>query len=230
METVAAYLEAFAVLAVAGFFIIKIDEWLQKRARRLPHKSPEAGSGYNGGSGSFTSRRARQPARSPWDRMPEHIKKQLLEEIKTLEHELAYELPAEIKKAVAMGDLSENAEYHMAKQRQDFVNARLGQLKRRMAELSLVNLANIPHDKAGFGSTVVVYDNTKDEELVYRLVTSEESDVSKGLISTTSPIGRGLVGKRVGDVATIVTPNGKRQLEILKLTTIHDEAEENGKG
>ncbi len=161
--------------------------------------------------------------------MPEHIKKQLLDEINSLEHELAYELPAEIKKAVAMGDLSENAEYHMAKQRQDFVNARLGQLKRRMAELSLVNLANIPRDKAGFGSTVVVYDSTKDEEFVYRLVTSEESDVAKGLISTTSPIGRGLVGKRVGDVTTIVTPNGKRQLEVLKLTTIHDDGE-NGDG
>ena len=164
--------------------------------------------------------------------MPEHIKKQLLAEISLLEHELSHELPAEIKKAVAMGDLSENAEYHMAKQRQDFVNARLGQLKRRMAELSLVNLANIPHDKTGFGSTVVVYDTTKDEEIVYRLVTSEESDVSKGLISTTSPIGRGLVGKRVGDTATIVTPNGNRELEILKLTTIHDEAaasaQENG--
>ena len=156
--------------------------------------------------------------------MPEHIKKQLLAEIELLEHELSHELPAEIKKAVAMGDLSENAEYHMAKQRQHFVDARLGQLKRRMAELSLVNLTNIPRDKTGFGSTVVVFDSTKDEEIVYRLVTSEESDVSKGLISTTSPIGRGLVGKRVGDIATIVTPNGKRELEVLKLTTIHDEA------
>ncbi|HUV71225.1 MAG TPA: transcription elongation factor GreA [Terracidiphilus sp.] len=154
--------------------------------------------------------------------MPEHIKKKLLEEIAVLERELAHELPAEIKKAASLGDLSENAEYHMAKQRQVFVNARLGQLKRRMAELSLVNLTNIPRDKTGFGSTVVVYDSTKDEEIVYRLVTSEESDVSKGLISTTSPIGQGLVGKRVGDVATIVTPNGKRELEILKLTTIHE--------
>ena len=156
--------------------------------------------------------------------MPENNKKKLLDEIKALAHELAHELPAEIKKAVAMGDLSENAEYHMAKQRQEFVNARLGMLKRRMAELSLVNLANIPRDRAGFGSTVVVFDSTKDEEIEYRLVTSEESDVAKGLISTTSPIGRGIVGKRVGDIATIVTPNGKRELEILKLTTVHDEA------
>ncbi|MEG9434186.1 GreA/GreB family elongation factor [Terriglobus sp. ADX1] len=152
------------------------------------------------------------------------ITKKLEEEIRLLEHELTTELPAEIKKAVALGDLSENAEYHMAKQRQEFVNARLGQLKKRMAELSLVNLANIPADKVGFGSTVVVFDTTKDEEITYKLVTSEESDVTKGLISTTSPIGKALVGKKVGDETTVVTPNGKRDLEILKLTTIHDAA------
>src|ERR1700757_1841781 len=157
--------------------------------------------------------------------MPEHIMKRLKEEIKQLEYELTTELPAEIKKAVALGDLSENAEYHMAKQRQVFVNARLGQLKKRMGELALVNLTNIPHDKVAFGSTIVVYDTSKDEEIEYKLVTSEESDVNKGLISTTSPIGRALVGKQVGDVATVVTPNGKRELEILKLSTIHDEAE-----
>jgi transcription elongation factor GreA len=157
--------------------------------------------------------------------MPEHIKKKLLEEIRVLEHELTHELPAEIKKAVALGDLSENAEYHMAKQRQEFVNARLGQLKKRMAELALVNLSNIPKDRVAFGSTVLVYDNSKDEKIEYKLVTSEESDVSKGLISTTSPIGKSLVGKQVGDTALVVTPNGKRELEVLKLTTIHDEAE-----
>jgi len=157
--------------------------------------------------------------------MTEQIKKKLLEEIKELERELTHDLPIEIKKAVAMGDLSENAEYHMAKQRQDFVNARLGQLKKRMGELALVNLANIPRDRAAFGSTVLVYDTSKDEKIEYKLVTSEESDVSKGLISTTSPIGRALVGKQVGDLATVVTPNGKRELEILKLVTIHDEAE-----
>jgi len=157
--------------------------------------------------------------------MPEHIKKQLQEEIHQLEHELAHELPAEIKKAVAMGDLSENAEYHMAKQRQEFVNARLGQLKKRMAELSLVNLSNIPRDRAAFGSTVIVYDTSKDEKIEYKLVTSEESDVNKGLISTTSPIGRSLIGKQVGDMAIVVTPNGKRELEVLKLTTIHESEE-----
>ena len=148
--------------------------------------------------------------------------KKLQEEIVQLEYELTTELPAEIKKAVALGDLSENAEYHSAKQRQEFVNARLGQLKKRMGELAMVNLANIPRNKVGFGSTIVVFDSTKNEELTYKLVTSEESDVTQGLISTTSPIGRSLVGKELGDIATVVTPNGKRELEVLKLTTIHD--------
>jgi transcription elongation factor GreA len=158
--------------------------------------------------------------------MLDHINARLAEEIKALEHELTTELPAEIKKAVALGDLSENAEYHMAKQRQVFVNARLGQLKRRMGELAMVNLANIPHDKVGFGSRLTVFDATKEEEIVYKLVTSEESDVSLGLISTTSPIGRALLGKKVGDVVQVVTPNGTRELEVLKLATIHDIAGE----
>jgi len=156
--------------------------------------------------------------------MPEHIKRELEEEIRALEHELAHELPKEIKKAVAMGDLSENAEYHMAKQRQEFVNARLGQLKKRMSELALVNLSNIPKDRVAFGSKVTVFDNSKEEQIVYTLVTSEESDVTKGLISTTSPIGRSLMGKKVGDTATVVTPNGNRELEVLQLVTVHDEA------
>ena len=155
--------------------------------------------------------------------IPDHIKKKLLDDIRQLEHELAHELPQEIKKAAALGDLSENAEYHMAKQRQEFVNARLGQMKKRMGELALVNFSNIPHDRVAFGSKVTVFDTTKDEELVYKLVTSEESDVGKGLISTTSPIGRALIGKQVGDTAVVVTPNGKRELEILKFVTIHDE-------
>ena len=157
--------------------------------------------------------------------MPEHIKKKLQEEIQTLEHELNVELPRELKKAVAMGDLSENAEYHMAKQRQEFVRARLGQLKKRVSDLSMINMNNIPRDRAALGSTVLIYDGTKGEEIEYKLVTSEESDVNKGLISTSSPIGRAVMGKKVGDTATVVTPAGNRELEILKLTTIHDEAE-----
>ena len=162
--------------------------------------------------------------------MPEHIKQKLQQEIRQLEHELAHELPAEIKKAVALGDLSENAEYHMAKQRQEFVRARLGQLKKRMGELSLINMNNIPRDRAGLGSEVTVYDSTKDEKIVYHLVTSEESDVGAGKISTTSPIGRGIMGKKEGDTFTIVTPSGKREMEILKLKTVHDLAERESEG
>ncbi len=160
--------------------------------------------------------------------MPEHIKKKLADEIAALEYELNHELPKELKRAIALGDLSENAEYHMAKQRQEIVRARLGQLKKRMADLSLVNMNNIPRDKVSLGSTVRVYDSGKDEEIEYKLVTSEESDISKGMISTASPIGRALMGKKVGDSATVVTPTGKRELEVLTLTTIHDEEEAQG--
>jgi transcription elongation factor GreA len=155
--------------------------------------------------------------------MQEQIKKKLQDEMNTLEHELNHELPKELKEAVALGDLSENAEYHMAKQRQEFVKARLRQLGRRLADLSLINMNNIPKDKIGLGSTVRVYDNDKNEEVKFQLVTSEESDVAAGKISTTSPIGRALLNKKVGDTAVIITPNGKREMEVLSLTTIHDE-------
>lgn len=151
------------------------------------------------------------------------IVKKLQEEIQVLEHELNHELPAELKKARAHGDLSENAEYIMAKQRQQFVNARLGQLRVRLADMSLVNMANIPKDRIAFGSRVVLYDIDRDAEVEYRLVTSEEADFAKGLISTTSPIGRGLMGKRVGDTVKITTPNGgTREFEVKQMQTIHD--------
>jgi transcription elongation factor GreA len=156
--------------------------------------------------------------------MTEQIKKKLQDEINALEHELVHELPKEIKKAAALGDLSENAEYHMAKQRQEFVKARLRQLGKRMGDLALINMDNIPRDKVGLGSTVRVYDNDKNEEVEYKLVTSEESDFASGKISTSSPIGRALLNKKVGDTAIVVTPNGKREMEILTLSTIHDEA------
>ena len=154
--------------------------------------------------------------------MTEQIRRKLQDEINALEHELVHELPKEIKKAAALGDLSENAEYHMAKQRQEFVKARVRQLGRRLADLSMVNMNNIPKDKVGLGSTVKVFDNTKNEEIEYNIVTSEESDVAAGKISTTSPIGRALLNKKVGDTAAVVTPIGNRELEILSLTTIHD--------
>src|SRR5438445_13773740 len=149
--------------------------------------------------------------------MTDQIKRKLRDEIEALEHELIHELPKEIKKAAALGDLSENAEYHTAKQRQEYLKARVRQLGQRLADLSLVNMNNIPKDKVGLGSTVTIFDGTKNEEMTYELVASEQSDVAAGRISTTSPIGRALLNKKVGDTATVVTPGGSREMEILKL-------------
>ncbi|HUP03053.1 MAG TPA: transcription elongation factor GreA [Bryobacteraceae bacterium] len=150
------------------------------------------------------------------------IKKRLQDEINTLEYELRNELPKEILKARAHGDLSENAEFHAAKERQGFVNARLGQLKQRLAEMSMIDFSKIPHDRAGLGSKLVVLDVNRDEEITYRLVTTEEADAANGKVSTTSPIGRALLGKREGDSVRVQSPGGVKELEILKLTTIHD--------
>jgi len=154
--------------------------------------------------------------------MTEHIKKKLSDEIAVLEYELNHELPKALKLAIAMGDLSENAEYHMAKQRQEIVRARLGQLKKRMGDLSLINMNNIPRDRASLGSRVKVYDSSKDEEIEYNLVTSEEADIAKGMISTSSPIGKALMGQKEGDTVTVVTRTGNREMDVLKLTTIHE--------
>jgi transcription elongation factor GreA len=156
----------------------------------------------------------------------EDFKKRLQDEIAALERELRTELPREILKARAHGDLSENAEYHAAKERQRYVDARLQQLQRRMVEWSMVDLSKIPQGRVGLGSRVVVLDTGKDERITFRLVTSEAADVSKGLISTNSPIGRGLLGKEVGDVVKIQIPGGTREMEILELTTIHDAGSE----
>ncbi len=157
----------------------------------------------------------------------EELKKKLQEEIAALEHEFRSELPKEILRARELGDLSENAEYHAAKERQGLVNARLGQLKARLGELSMIDLSRVPADRIGFGSTVVVYDITKAEQLTYRLVTSEETDVKQGLISTSSPIGRGLLNKKVGDEVKIIVPGGTLEYEVVRLTTIHGVTLEN---
>jgi transcription elongation factor GreA len=152
----------------------------------------------------------------------EELKKKLQEEIAALENELRIELPREILKAREHGDLSENAEYHSAKERQGLVNARLNQLNARLRDLSMIDMSQIPHDRIGLGSRVVVLDVQKDEQIRYKLVTSEEVDVAKGLISTSSPIGRGLLGKRVGDTVKIQIPGGVREMEVIELFTIHE--------
>jgi transcription elongation factor GreA len=153
----------------------------------------------------------------------EELKKKLAEEIAVLENELRVELPREILRAREHGDLSENAEYHAAKERQSWVSARLGQLNSRLREVSMIDMSKIPHDRVGLGSKVVILDVDKDEKLHYRLVTSEEVDVSKGLISTSSPIGRGLLGKQVGDTVKIQIPGGLREMEIVELLTVHQQ-------
>lgn len=152
----------------------------------------------------------------------EDLKKKLQEEIVALEHELRNELPKEILKARAHGDLRENAEFHAAKERQRYVDARLSQLTKRLADFSMIDLTKIPRDRVGLGSTVLVLDINKDEEVTYKIVTSEEADAPKGLISTNSPIGKGLLGRKVGEEVAIAIPGGQRKMEILNLTTIHD--------
>lgn len=138
-----------------------------------------------------------------------------------LDRELHLELPKEIQRARELGDLRENAEYQAAKERQTYVQARIAMLKRRMNEIALMNLDRIPHGKAGFGSTVTLDEG--GQQIVYQLVMPEDAEAEKGLISTSSPIGRAILNREEGDSVVVATPNGQRRFEILKLVTIHDE-------
>ena len=155
--------------------------------------------------------------------MKERLIKKFEDEIHALNHELKLELPREIKRARELGDLRENAEYHAAKERQRLVESRISMLQTRVAEIALINVDRIPKDRSGFGSTLHVVEST-GETIVYQLVMPEDADAAKGLISTTSPIGRALLNKEVGDVIKVPTPGGQREFEIVKLLTIHDEA------
>ncbi len=150
-------------------------------------------------------------------------KKRLEDEIRKLDRELKEELPLAFKKALEHGDLRENAEYQTAKERQSYVQSQLAALRARLSKLAMVNLTKIPTDKISYGSTVVLLDLDTDKEITYKLVTSEEADAPNGLISTTSPIGRSLMGHEEGDEVQIQTPGGIKRYEIVKLTTIHDE-------
>ena len=156
--------------------------------------------------------------------MTQAVKERLQAELEALETELRVHLPQQIKTAKEWGDLRENAEYHAALARQQFVQARIQQLRQRLSEVSSIDLSKVPHGKAAYGSTLVLYDAEREEEVTYRLVTPEESDPNKGLISTTSPVGRSLMGREEGDEVRVVTPAGARNFEIKKLTTLHDEA------
>lgn len=154
------------------------------------------------------------------------VKKRLEEQIKTLDYELKVQLPKEILRAREHGDLRENAEYKAAKERQSFLQARIGQLHRRLAALSMVNLDKIPKDKVGLGSSVKVRDTSSDEEFTYEIVTPEESDPSQGRISPSSPIGRCLLNHEPGDVVEVKVPSGTREYEITRLVTVHEQPKE----
>jgi transcription elongation factor GreA len=155
----------------------------------------------------------------------EGIKQKLQSELDELENELRVHLPREIKRAKEFGDLRENAEYHSALARQQFVQARIRDLRQRLSEISSIDVSRVPHDRIAYGSTVVLYDADSEEEITYRLVTPEESDPDAGLISTTSPVGRSIMGREEGDEVTVRTPSGPRRFEIRRLTTLHDQPE-----
>jgi transcription elongation factor GreA len=152
----------------------------------------------------------------------ELVRQKLQAELNDLEDELHFKLPKEIQKAREFGDLRENAEYKAALERQGVVSSRIMQLRQRLSEVESIDLTKIPTDRVAYGSTVILYDLDRDEKVTYKLVTSEESDPENGLISTVSPIGQGLMGKREGDEVKVKTPTGFRNFEIANLKTIHD--------
>jgi len=154
--------------------------------------------------------------------MKARILKKFEQEIAQLEKELKTELPKEIQRARELGDLRENAEYAAAKERQRLVEARISMLKKRVSEISLMNLDKIPHDRVGFGSTVHLKD-PQGQTIIYQLVMPEDADPGQGLISTASPIVRALVNREEGDEVNVTTPNGSRRFEVVKLVTVHDE-------
>jgi transcription elongation factor GreA len=156
--------------------------------------------------------------------MKDRLIKKFEDEIHALDRELKLELPKEIRRARELGDLRENAEYAAAKERQRLVEARISMLQKRVSEIALINVDRIPSDRAGFGSTLHVVEKN-GERLVFQLVMPEDAEASKGLISTTSPIGHAFLNREVGDTVKVVTPGGMREFEIVKLLTIHDPAE-----
>jgi transcription elongation factor GreA len=158
------------------------------------------------------------------------LRKRLHNELKALERELIHELPQEIKRALALGDLRENAEYHSALERQSYVKARIGQLHKRLGELGSFNIELVPKDRVGLGSRVSLADIESGSEVRYTLVMNDDVDTGKGQISIGSPIGRGLAGRRVGDEVTIQIPSGVRKFEILELVTLHQQEASAGGG
>ena len=154
--------------------------------------------------------------------MIEQLKAKLGQEAEKLQHELNIILPAEIRKAVEHGDLRENSEYKAALERQQFVQARLGQLRQRLSKLSSIDVSQIPPDKVGLGSEVVVEDEGTGTKETYKLVFGDSMEFEEGHVSMSSPIGLALVGRAVGDSTILKLPSRVRRLKIVSLKTIHE--------
>jgi transcription elongation factor GreA len=150
------------------------------------------------------------------------LKAKLGGEVEKLQHELNVTLPAEIRRAVEMGDLRENSEYKAALERQQFVQARLGQLRQRLSKLSQVDMSQIPENQVGLGSTVVVEDERSGQRETYRLIFGDAEEFDESQVTMASPIGRALIGKAVGEEAILKLPTVTRRLRIVELQTIHD--------
>jgi transcription elongation factor GreA len=146
----------------------------------------------------------------------------LKKELQELVHELNVKVPKELQEAASHGDLSENAEYEAAKARQEFLRARIGQIQGRVRELAMYTLSSIPHGVVAYGSRVTVTDNDEGETAEYRIVFPEEVDAAAGAISLSSPIGRALLNKGVGDEVEVQTPGGRKSYSIIELVTLHE--------
>jgi len=153
----------------------------------------------------------------------EELKRKMAREVEQLQHELNVTLPNEIRKAVELGDLRENSEYKAALERQQFVQARLGQLHVRLSKLGSIDMSQIPPDKVGLGSRVVVRDEKTREKEVYHMVFGDAVEFEEGHVTMSSPIGRALLGKAIGDEIVLRLPTMTRKLKLVELLTIHDD-------
>lgn len=148
------------------------------------------------------------------------VKRKLEEEMQRIEHELRVTLPLEIQTALGQGDLSENAEYESAKNRQSTIQARFAQIQKRLADLSRIDVAGVPKDRAGLGSEVTVENLESGEEVRYTLVIPELADGNKSFVSMASPVGKALMNRRVGDAVTITIPRGTLEYEVRRIVTL----------
>jgi transcription elongation factor GreA len=155
--------------------------------------------------------------------MIEELKRKMAAEVEKLQHELNVTLPNEIRKAVEHGDLRENSEYKAALERQQFVQARLGQLRQRLSKLSSIDMTQIPLDKVGLGSRVVVEEQATSVKETYHLVFGDAIELEDNHVTMSSPIGRTLLGKSVGESFVLRLPNSTRKLKLVELHTIHDD-------